>query len=317
MAKLIYLDNAAATPLSAEVLASMQPYFAERFYNPSASYLLAEAVKKDIEDARSRVAQILGSRPPEIIFTSGATESNNLAIFGVARQFPGSNIVVSAIEHDSVLMPARAVGAKIAPVEGTGIVDVDKLIDLVDEQTVLVSVMFANNEIGTVEPLPKIAEALRLIRHKRRLKGNKLPLYFHSDATQAANYLDLHVAKLGVDLMSLNGGKIYGPKASGILYASSQVNLEPIILGGGQEHSLRSGTENVAGIIGFAKALELAQNSRRTEAKRLQALQDLFFSLINQKIPTAVINGSTKFRLPNNIHLTFPGQDNERLILGL
>ena len=259
MAKIIYLDYAAATPLAPDVLRIMQPYFSKRFFNPSANYLLAEKVKKDVSDARASVAQIIGGRSPEIIFTAGATEANNLAIFGVAKQFPDSNVIVSAIEHESVLAPARAVGAKIAPVSEKGLVDIPKLIRLVDAQTVLVSVMYANNEIGTIQPLRQIAEALKVIRHERQLNGNKTPLFFHSDAAQAANYLDLHVAGLGVDLLSLNGGKIYGPKASGVLYVSAGLKLVPLIFGGGQERNLRSGTENVPSIIGFAKALELVQ----------------------------------------------------------
>lgn len=317
MAKLIYLDYAAATPLSAEVMAVMQPYFTERFYNPSATYLPAEAVKKDIDKSRSTVASILGVRPSEIVFTSGATEANNMAIIGVSRQYPGSNVVVSAIEHESVLMPAKTVGAKLVPVSMSGIVDVGKLTNLIDDSTVLVSIMYANNEIGTIQPLRQVAEAIGLIRRDRARLGNKLPLYFHTDATQAANYLDLHTDKLGIDLMSLNGGKIYGPKSSGLLYVSSSVKIRPLISGGGQEYGLRSGTENVPAIIGFAKALELVQSSRTTETKRLQTLQKLFFELVNLKIPSARINGSTKLRLPNNIHLTFDGQDNERLIFGL
>jgi cysteine desulfurase len=317
MTKIIYLDYAAATPLAPEVLKVMQPYFSRRFFNPSANYLSAEQVKKDINDARASVAQLIGGRSPEIIFTAGATEANNLAIFGVAKRYPGSNVIVSAIEHESVLAPARVVGAKVAPVTGNGIVDIAKLIRLVDDRTVLVSVMYANNEIGTIQPLRQIAEALKAIRRERQLKGNKTPLFFHSDAAQAANYLDLHVAGLGVDLLSLNGGKIYGPKASGVLYISTGLKLVPLIFGGGQERDLRSGTENVPSIIGFAKALELVQGRRRDEAKRLQILQNLFIELVAEQIPAAVVNGSAKSRLPNNIHLTFPGQDNERLIYAL
>jgi cysteine desulfurase len=314
---LIYLDYAAATPLAPEVMKAMQPYFSDKFYNPSASYLAAQAVKKDLNNTRASIAQILGANSPEIIFTAGATEANNLAIFGVTKQFPGSNVVVSAIEHESVLAPAQAAGAKIAPVNAEGIVYIDRLAELVDDQTVLVSVMYANNEIGTIQPLHRITEVLSDIRRERQQRGNHLPLYFHSDGAQAANYLDLHVSKLGVDLMSLNGGKMYGPKASGALFVSASVKIGPYILGGGQERNIRSGTENVPAIMGFSKALELTQVKRREETRRLQELQTLFFELIFEKIPTAVINGSVKYRLPNNVHVTFPGQDNERLIFAL
>jgi len=177
--------------------------------------------------------------------------------------------------------------------------------------------MYANNEVGTIQPLRRIAAMLAVVREERRKSGNALPLYFHTDACQAANYLDLHVSRLGVDLMTLNGGKIYGPKQSGVLYVSAKVRLQPIIRGGGQERNYRSGTENVAGCIGFAKALQLAQAIRQEEGERLSALQKLAFDRISEKLPEAVVHGSLKHRLPNNIHLTLPGQDNERLLVEL
>lgn len=300
-----------------KVLTAMQPYFAEQFYNPSATYDVARAVKKNLEAARAKVALVLGSRPAEVIFTAGGTEANNLAIRGIAEQFPGSNSIISAIEHESVLAPAKLSAHQLAPVDQSGIVDVKALIALIDDQTVLVSVMYANNEVGTIQPMSEIAQALKAIRRERQASGNQLPLYFHTDAAQAANYLDLHVSRLGVDLMTLNGGKIYGPKASGALYVSSHVELKPQILGGGQERGERSGTENVAAIIGFAEALRTAQGLRHDEAKRLQALQKFFYEQLKEKLPTASINGSLSQRLPNNVHMTIPGQDNERLLIEL
>ncbi|HUC88008.1 MAG TPA: aminotransferase class V-fold PLP-dependent enzyme, partial [Candidatus Binatia bacterium] len=265
MTKPIYMDYAAASPLAPEVIKAMQPYFSQAFYNPSATYLSAQAVKKDLNRARSVIAQILGARPAEIIFTAGATEANNLAIQGVTRQFPGSNVIVSAIEHESVLAPAKAAHAKIAPVNREGMLDLEKLASLIDDQTVLVSVMQANNEIGVIEPISQIARLIEAVRKQRKVQGNQLPLYLHSDAAQAANYLDLHVHKLGVDMLSLNGGKIYGPKASGALFIDASVKLQPLILGGGQERGLRSGTENVPAIIGLSYALELTQTLRASE----------------------------------------------------
>lgn len=314
MKHVIYLDHAAATPVDKRVLKAMQPYFAEEFYNPSAIYLSAKKVKKDIEQARSEVAKILGSRSAEITFTAGGTEANNLAIQGVMEQFPDANIVVSAIEHESVLAPAGKYDVRIAAVDEQGIIDVKKLEKQIDDKTALVSVIYGNNEVGTVQPLRQIAQLLEQIRSRR--KGN-LPLYFHTDACQAGAYLDLHVNRLGVDLMTLNGGKIYGPKQSGALYIKTGVQFKPQILGGGQERAARSGTENVAGIIGFAKALELAQKAKLTEVKRLQKLQSLFIELLQQNIPNIEINGSLKQRLPNNVHVTIPSQDNERLIMAL
>ena len=309
----VYLDYAAATPIDAAVLRAMQPYFIDNFYNPSATYSAARDVRKALATARAGIAHWLGARPAEIIFTAGGTEANNLAIDGVMRQFPDGNVVVSAIEHESVLEPARGYDCRQAAIGPDGRLDLEDLRRKIDNKTVLVSIMYANNEIGTVQPLRKIA---KIIAEKRR-QDRAQPLYFHTDACQAANYLDLHAARLGVDLMSVNGGKIYGPKQSGFLYVKAGTKLEPLLRGGGQERGLRSGTENVSAIIGLAAALDLAQNSRHQEAKRLQALQELFFKLAGEKIPTAIINGSRKYRLPNNVHITIPGCDNERLLIQL
>jgi cysteine desulfurase len=329
---MIYLDHAAATPLDPTVAVVMQPFFADQFYNPSATYLAAQHVRQSLEQARADVAMQLGARASEIIFTAGGTESDNLAIAGVMQRFvssdgtgdlgmadgiPGANVVVSAIEHDAVLQPAQQFTYAVAGVNTKGIVDLDDLRAKINDQTVLVSVMYANNEVGSIQPIRQIGQLLQGIREQRRVTGSRVPLYFHTDACQAANYLDLQVARLGVDLMTLNGGKIYGPKQSGVLYVSSHVKLAPIIRGGGQERNLRSGTENVAACIGFAKALQLSQAGRHDEAKRLGELQQMAFRLIAEKLPGAVLNGSQKHRLPNNIHLTLTGQDNERLLVQL
>jgi cysteine desulfurase len=311
----IYLDHAATTPLDTAVLAAMQPYLTDQFYNPSAMYGAARAVKKDVEAARARVAHWFGARPSEIIFTAGGTEANNMAIHGVMQKYPAANVVVSSIEHHAVLEPARQYKHAIAAVMSDGAIDVERLRRSIDDQTVLVSVMYANNEIGTIEPIHRVAQMLEEIRTARRNSGNAMPLYFHADACQAAAYLDLHVSRLGVDLMTINGGKIYGPKQCGVLYVKAGLVLEPLVYGGGQERGLRSGTENVANIVGLATALDLVQARRGDEAKRLQALQQLFFRLLGEKVPSATINGSLKRRLPNNVHVTFAGQDNERLMM--
>jgi cysteine desulfurase len=313
----IYLDHAAATPLHVDVLAAMQPYFSDTFYNPSATYLPAVSVRKDLEAARAKVAHWLGARPNEIIFTAGGTEANNLAVRGVLERFPDGNVVVSAIEHESVLAPAQQYTCHLAPVSAEGIVDIDKLITSVDDHTVLVSVMYANNEVGTIQPIRTLSQKLEAIRAQRQKSGNQRPLYLHTDAAQAANYLDLHAARLGVDMVTINGGKIYGPKASGALFVAHHVRLRPQIFGGGQERGLRSGTENVPGSIGLAVALDLVQTKRQEETARLQKLQQLFFDEISERLPQAVVNGSKKHRLPNNVHLTLPGTDNERVLLEL
>jgi cysteine desulfurase len=313
----IYLDYAAATPMDERVLEAMRPYFTAKFYNPSATYLAAKAISKDILAARTKVAHWLGAQPTEIIFTAGGTEANNLAIQGVLQQFPDANVVVSAIEHESVLAPARLFANKELNVDEQGSIKLADLKAAIDDQTVLVSIMYANNEVGTIQPLREVAGIVQHIRDERRRAGNTLPLYFHTDACQAANYLDLHAARLGVDLMTLNGGKMYGPKQSGVLYVHSNVQLHPQILGGGQERNLRSGTENVAATIGFAEALEIVQTIRHDEAKRLTELQHYFYERLAAKLPTAVVHGSKKKRLPNNVHITIPGTDNERVLVAL
>lgn len=313
--RLVYLDYAAATPLDKTVLAKMTAYFSDNFFNPSAIYKESEIVKADIEEARARVAYYLGAKPSEIIFTSGATEANNLAIKGIMSNYPDANILVNAIEHESVLAPATKYNHQIIQVQPDGRVDLNNLKKLINSKTVLISVMQANNEVGVIQPIKEIATIIKNERLKRGLKG--LPIYLHSDSTQAANYLDLHVSRLGVDLMSLNGGKIYGPKQTGALYIKTGVNLSPIITGGGQERNLRSGTENVSGIIGFSHALHLVQNNKDKESKRLSILRDKLIKDLESNIPNVIINGSLKHRLPNNIHITIPKCDNERLIMSL
>lgn len=315
--KLIYLDNAAATPLDKRVLAAMEPFFARQFYNPSATYLPAKEVKQRVEASRATVAKWLGVKPAEIYFTAGGTEANNLALHGIMQKYPNSNLVVSAIEHESVLKPAEKYKHKIATMLQNGIIDLEKLQKLIDDNTVLISVVYANNEIGTVQPIRKISELVKSIRKQRLTKGNTTPLYLHTDACQAGNYLDLHASRLGVDLMTINGGKIYGPKQSGALFVKAPIELEPQILGGGQEYGLRSGTENVAGTIGLAVALDIAQTSRQKAAEDMQKLQNYFFEMLGEHLPNAFINGTPRQRLPNNVHITLPGHDNERLLLQL
>lgn len=315
--KQIYLDHAAATPLDQGVMAAMQPYFADDFYNPSATYLAAQKVHKDVEAARADVAKTLGVRPREIIFTAGGTEANNLAVQGVMLAFPGKHLVVSAIEHKSVLEPAELFEHTLAPVLADGRVDLSKLEQLIQDDTILVSIMLANNEIGSIQPLAEVAELIVRVRTSRQQAGNDLPLYLHTDACQAANYLSVMPHHLGVDLMTLNGGKIYGPKQSGLLYVRTGVQLQPVIRGGGQEWGMRSGTENVPGIVGFAQALKTAAEQHQTEAKRLQALQKQFITGLAQAVPDTAVNGSVKHRLANNVHVTFAGMDNERLMMEL
>lgn len=338
MTDMIYLDYAAATPVDERVLAAMRPYYTELFYNPSATYLPAKQVAGELHDARAKVAHWLGARPSEIIFTAGGTEANNLAIQGIMQQYPDGNIVTSGIEHDSVLETARRYDCREVGVGADGTVDLAALEAAIDDKTVLVSIIYASNEIGTIQPVADIAQIIKTKRAARvQAPGTRqqaqgassalqpalsslepaYPLYFHTDACQAANYLDLHVARLGIDMLTLNGGKIYGPKQSGALYVASHVALQALIVGGGQERNLRSGTENVAQAVGLATALELVQTDRQAEAQRLQQLQAKFMAELEREIPSSIINGSRKRRLPNNVHVTFPDVDNERLLIEL
>ncbi len=315
--KQIYLDYAAASPMDERVLAAMQPYFSDKFYNPSASYLAGQAVAADLQAARAKIAVVVGVQPREVVFTAGGTEANNLAIQGVISQYPRANVVVSAVEHDSVLRAAEKYDVRIAPVNAQGQIDLIALEKLIDDQTALVSIMYANNEIGTIQPLREVSRLIKSKVESRKSKATDLPLWFHTDACQAGAYLDIHISDLGVDMMTINGGKIYGPKQSGALIIKSGVSLEPQIVGGGQERGLRSGTENVAACVGLATALELVQSRRHEEVERLRAIQNHFMQELSDKFPDVVVNGSMKNRLPNNVHVTFPGRDNERMMMEL
>jgi len=314
--KIIYLDYAAATPMRDEVLETMKPYFSEKFYNPSATYLAARDVRQDLAGYRGKCAEVLGAKPAEIIFTSGATEANNLAIRGIYQRFPEAKILVGAIEHSSVIEPAVAAGANTIPVLPNGQLDLARLETMLDDQTVLISVMLINNELGSIQPVSEIAHLVARVRADRLKSGNKLPLYLHTDAAQAGNYMDLHTSRLGVDMMSINGGKIYGPKGAGLLFVKAGTQLSPLFLGGGQEFGVRSGTENLASIAGLAKALELAQTDHSVQTKQVRQLREKLEKGISDIWPEAVINGG-KNRAAHLLSVTFPGQDNETLMMRL
>lgn len=316
MKRLIYLDHAATTPIDQSVLAAMQPYFIDQAYNPSAQYEAARQVKRDITEARTTIASYFGSRPSELVFTAGGTEANNIAIHGVMQQFPEARIAVSNIEHDSVLLPAQRYDCDLILASPDGVVTPAAVEQAITDSTVLVSIQYANNEIGTLQPLKDIAQLLERVREQRRTSGNELPLYFHTDACQAPAYLDIHVSRLGVDLMTINGSKLYGPKQIGCLFIKSGVVLAPFLQGGGQERGLRSGTENVPAIVGFAAALKLAQDGRHDETQRLTDLREYFMDAL-LLLPGVTINGSRKHRLANNVHITVTDKDNETLMMQL
>ncbi len=313
-----YFDYAAATPMLPEAVKAMQPYYADNFYNPSALYLGARANRQILESSRHSVAQGLGARPTEIIFTAGGTEANNIALHGIMQAYPGSHLVTTAIEHDAVLEPAKQYNHSIVGVTEKGIVNLSELQKTITDATVLVSVMYVNNEVGAIQPIKEIAEYIAEVKKARRLSGNELPILLHTDACQATNYLDMHVARLGVDMMTVNAGKIYGPKQSGALFVRTGIVLQPLIWGGGQEWNIRSGTENLANIVGFAYAFEKVRSQAHTEAKRLSSIRDTVIKQLETSLPQVIINGPKgNRRLANNIHLTVPGCDNERLLMEL
>ncbi len=341
--KLIYLDHAATTPVDPRVVKAMQPYWTERFANPSALYKSGRDANNAISEARSSIAKILNAKPSEIIFTAGGTESNNLAILGVAQAYqkqhgkPG-HIITTPIEHHSVLHTVEALktwGWKVSfvKVDSEGFINLTDLKKLAKKDTALISIMYANNEVGTIEPISEVGKWLTGLNKARASKGLNRIL-FHTDACQAASALTLDTQSLKVDLLTLNGSKIYGPKQTGILFARTGVRLEPIVHGGGQERDLRSGTENVPGIVGLAAALDFAVTQKAKENKRLIELQYYFVDRLSKKVKDIKVNGpviskkvSAKLnrgpkennltRLPNNINITFSGVEGETLMLYL
>lgn len=310
--EVIYLDHAAATPVSELVFAAMQPYFSTLFYNPSSPYAPALAVRRDYEAAKALLASTIGARPDELVVTAGATESINLAFNSI-----GGHIVTANIEHHAVLEAARRHDHTIVPADERGFVSAEAIKNAIQPSTRLVSIAAANNELGTVQPLRDIATVVKAERERRLSTGDTTPIYLHSDASQGAGQLDLHVSRLGVDLLTLNAGKVYGPKQVAILWAHSQVALRPQIVGGGQERGLRSGTENVAGMIGFGRAMELAEKHRKGETQRLQHLRDSLQKALASAFPKAIISGHQKRQLSGHLHISFPGIDAERLVFAL
>ncbi len=312
----VYLDNAAATPVDKRVLDSMLPFFTDKFHNPSALYKGARDAKLALDDARNSVAKSIGAKPSEIIFTAGGTESDNLAISGVMKVVEDAELLISAVEHDAVFEPSKRFNSKQIVVDQKGVLDLTSLKSLITDKTVLVSVMLVNNEIGTIQPLMEVVKIVEAERKQRQLNGNKNPIYVHSDACQAPLYLDVNVGRLGVDLMTLNGGKIHGPKQSGILYVKAGTKLLPEVLGGGQEFGYRSGTENIAFAVGFSKALELASKGRNDRVKKVTEVREYFIDSLVKNLG-AELNGSKKMRIANNVNVSFEGLDNERALFSL
>ena len=309
---LIFLDHAAATPLEPKVLQAMQPYLTDLFYNPSAPYAPAISIRHDYEAAKATIAHVLGAKPDELTMTAGATESINLAFHAVS-----GHVVTSNIEHHAVLRAAEQHHHTLVAVDERGMVSPQAVQAAITAETQLVSIALANNELGTIQPLRDIAAVVRKERARRVADDDLTPIYLHSDASQGVGQLDISVARLGVDMLTLNAAKAYGPKQVGALWSSTLVKLTPQIVGGGQEGGLRSGTENVAGTVGFAKALELATAHRKYEAGRLGELRDELQRHLTGAFSQAVVSGHQKHRLAGHLHISFPNIDAERVLFAL
>ena len=319
--KEIYLDYAATTPLDPDVKEAMAPYWDKEFGNPSSLHPLGVRAKEAIERSRKSVASILNARPEEIIFTGSGTEAANLAIFGVLRPAKTGHIVLTPIEHHAVLEPLGALGEQgyavtFVSVDEYGRVDPDDVFRALRKDTLLVAVMYANNEIGTIEPIADIGKRIKRFKKENGIQPNDPP-YFFTDACQAAGYLSLDVEKLGVDMLALNASKIYGPKGVGALWARKGISLTPLLYGGGQEHGLRSGTENVPGIVGLARAPEIADSEREKESARVSALRDYFFGELKKNFPESRINGHLTERLANNVNVSFQDIEGDAFVVYL
>ena len=317
--RLIYMDHAATTPVRPEVLDAMLPYFSANFGNPSGIYTLAQESRKAIDAARETVAETLDARMSEIVFTSGGTESDNTAIRGAALALAstGRHIITTSIEHHAVLHTCHALeqygfDVTYLPVDAAGLIDPDDIGRAIDDETTLVSVMYANNEIGVVEPISEIAD---VVKSEARRRGRTIVM--HTDAVQAAGYLDLSAKSLGVDMLSLSAHKFQGPKGAGVLYMRRGTPFEAQQTGGGQERQRRSGTENVPIIVGMAKALRLAESERSDTVARVKSLRDRIVEAMLERLDGVRLNGHPARRLPNNVNLSFDRVEGEPILLGL
>jgi len=317
----IYFDNAATAPVDPEVLEAILPYFTEKFGNPSSIHSFGQETALALDRSREKCAEIINAKPNEIIFTGGATESNNLAILGLAEKFKAENphFVTSKIEHPSVLetmneLKKRGFAIDFVKVDKQGIIDVAELKKSIKKNTVLVSIMYANNEVGSIQPVEEIAKAIKQEKNKR--KKTDLPVYFHTDAAQAFNYLSCKTDYLNCDLMTLSGQKIFGPKGIGLLYLKENTQLKPIHFGGHQEFGFRPGTINVPLIAGMAKAMETAEKDRAVNIKKVKGLVDKIWDNIRQ-IKNIQLNGSPENRLPNNLNVSFKNVEGESVLMML
>ena len=310
---LVYLDHNATTPVGAQVLDAMLPYFSSEFGNAASIHTVGQRARSAVEIAREQVAALLGARPQEIVFTSGGTESDNHAIFGIVRNAPGAtkHVITTAIEHEAVLntcqsLQKEGVDVTYLPVGADGLIDPEALRDALRPQTCLITVMHANNELGTIQPLEEIGRV-----------AAQNDIYFHTDAVQSAGKLPVDVEKLGVDLLSLSGHKFYAPKGVGALYIRGGTRLKQLLYGGHHQRGFRPGTENVPGIVGLGKAAELARHALAQDAQRIAALRDALEQGLVARVPHARINAAAAPRTPNTANITFPGIEGEALIIAL
>ena len=336
--KRIYFDHAATTYVDPRVEQAMRPYWSIEYGNASALYEEGRRAKEAMDTSRKKIADILGASSDEIIFTGSGTESDNLAILGAARvsSGKGKHIITTAIEHHAVLNSCKQLekeGFEVTylPVDTDGLVSVESVRAALRPDTVLVSVMYANNEIGTIQPIAEISKVIRNFRNtKHEIRSTKhissfgfrisdLAAYplLHTDACQAAGFCDMNVGRLGMDLLTANGSKIYGPKGIGFLYVRRGIKLQPIVYGGGQEKRLRSGTEGVAQIVGLGEAFALAHKEREAESTRLSKLRDYMIAGITERVPKVVLNGHPTRRLPNNVNMSILDIEGEAMVLYL
>ncbi len=309
----VYFDHNATTPVDREVLAAMLPYFAEEFGNASSIHSFGQRTRAAVERARESVAALIGARPVEVVFTSGGTESDNQAIFGVvaAAQGDAKHVITTRIEHSAVLnvcqaLEQRSVAVTYLPVSREGLVDPDAVRRALRPETLLITVMHANNELGTVQPIEDIGRI-----------AAEADVYFHSDAVQSAGKVLLDVERLGVDLLSISAHKLYGPKGVGALYIRKGTRLEPLLYGGHHERDRRPGTENVAGIVGLGKAAELAREKLSLDLPRISSLRDRLERGLLSRVPHARVNGSREHRTPNTSNITLPFVEGEALVIAL
>lgn len=323
--KKIYFDHAATTPLDIRVLNKMTPFLRVHYGNPSSIHFFGQKAQQGVDEAREKIAKVLKAKPSEIIFTSGATEANNTVLKGVlkARKNLGNHLITSSIEHPSVLETAKFLKkegfrASYMPVTRLGIVNKEIVRKVITPKTVLISLMYANNEIGSINPISEIGKIIEKINLGRQVK--KLPkVYFHVDAVQAVQFLDCSVAKLKVDFLTLSGHKIYGPKGVGIFYCKKGAALEPLLSGGHQERNLRAGTLNVSGIVGFATALELAAKEQKNRIKKMISLKKYLLKQIKDKIKNIRVNSNIEenLGLPNILNVSFLGAEGESILIKL